>query len=177
MAAKPKLKKRKAKPAAKPKPPGRPAFEPTDQNRGEVKALRVAGYTQEQIADYLDIDEKTLRLHFRDEIDKAKMKVIAGAAGNVVRAALGAPAQFDNKGNEIRAEQKPEAWAICFLLKTQAKDQGWSERFEHTGKGGGPIEHADLSKLTPEELDEAERLARKIADSGANRGGTRPTQH
>jgi hypothetical protein len=171
-------KRTKAVPEPKPaKSAGRPKFEPTDSQRGEVKALRVAGYTEDQVADYLEIDPKTLRAHFRTELDHSKMKVLAGAAGNVVRFALGSPAQFDAKGNKLREEQKPEAWAICFLLKTQGKDLGWSERFEHTGKGGGPIEHADLSKLTKEELDEAERLARKIADTGANRGGTRPTQH
>lgn len=28
---------------------------------------------------------------------------------------------------------------IIFLLKTQGKERGYSERFEHTGRDGGPI--------------------------------------
>jgi hypothetical protein len=29
-----------------------------------------------------------------------------------------------------------EAWAVCFYLKTQAKDRGYVERTEHTGMDG-----------------------------------------
>jgi hypothetical protein len=32
-----------------------------------------------------------------------------------------------------------EAWAVCFFLKTQAKDRGYTERQELTGKDGGPV--------------------------------------
>ena len=32
-----------------------------------------------------------------------------------------------------------EAWAVCFFLKTQAKDRGYTERQELTGAGGGPV--------------------------------------
>jgi hypothetical protein len=59
-----------------------------------------------------------------------------------------------------------EAWAVCFYLKTQAKDRGYVERQEMTGKDGGAIqqEHAGkdggpitydfehLKKLPPDEL-------------------------
>lgn len=36
-----------------------------------------------------------------------------------------------------------ESWAVCFYLKTQAKDRGYVEKseHEHTGKDGGAIEH------------------------------------
>lgn len=37
------------------------------------------------------------------------------------------------------AIQKGEAWAVCFFLKTQAKDRGYIERQEVSGEGGGPI--------------------------------------
>lgn len=32
-----------------------------------------------------------------------------------------------------------EPWAVCFFLKTQAKDRGYTERYEHTGEEGSPI--------------------------------------
>lgn len=32
-----------------------------------------------------------------------------------------------------------EAWAVCFFLKTQAKERGYVERSEVTGKDGGPV--------------------------------------
>jgi len=34
-----------------------------------------------------------------------------------------------------------EAWAVQFLLRTQAKDRGYVERSELTGADGGPLEH------------------------------------
>jgi hypothetical protein len=33
-----------------------------------------------------------------------------------------------------------EAWAVCFTLKTQAKNRGYVERQEHTGADGGPLQ-------------------------------------
>jgi len=42
-------------------------------------------------------------------------------------------------------------WAVCFFLKTQAKDRGYVERTELTGRGGGPIGYADMSD---EQLDD-----------------------
>ncbi len=33
-----------------------------------------------------------------------------------------------------------EPWAIAFALKTLGKDEGYTERCEHTGANGGPIE-------------------------------------
>lgn len=44
-----------------------------------------------------------------------------------------------------RAVFKGEAWAVCFFLKTQAKDRGYSERFEHSRDEGVPNRYADMS--------------------------------
>jgi hypothetical protein len=38
-----------------------------------------------------------------------------------------------------RAVLAGEPWAVCFYLKTQAKDRGYVERQEVTGHEGGPI--------------------------------------
>lgn len=39
----------------------------------------------------------------------------------------------------IQAIENREGWAICFFLKTQAKDRGYNERREISGEAGGPI--------------------------------------
>lgn len=39
-----------------------------------------------------------------------------------------------------RAAQNGEAWAVCFLLKTQGKNRGYVERQELTGPGGGAVD-------------------------------------
>jgi hypothetical protein len=50
------------------------------------------------------------------------------------------------------AIERGEAWAICFYLKTQAKDRGYIERQEHTGTGGQPLEVRDLTEIKREKL-------------------------
>ena len=37
------------------------------------------------------------------------------------------------------AVDKGEAWAVCFTLKTQGKERGYSERQELTGKDGADL--------------------------------------
>lgn len=44
------------------------------------------------------------------------------------------------EGKLQAAIRKGEAWAICFFLKTQAKDRGFVERAEYSGPGGAPIQ-------------------------------------
>ena len=40
----------------------------------------------------------------------------------------------------LRAVQNGEAWAVCFLLKTQGKGRGYIERAEMSGPNGGAVE-------------------------------------
>lgn len=54
-----------------------PQHEPTDKTRAEVSALYSFGITQEEIAKYIGIDPKTLRLHYREELDSAHVKANA----------------------------------------------------------------------------------------------------
>lgn len=154
----------KAAPKAAPRPVGRPKFEPSDKQRGIVEALVAAGYNQTVIAAYpgIEIDEKTLREHFRAELDFGLPKLLAGAVNQLGRFAVGAPAVFDEKGNKLREEVVPAAWAICFLLKTKGKHLGFSERIEHVGKDGGAIEHKhevvdEVRGLIQEELGDSRR--------------------
>lgn len=48
---------------------GQPAHEPTEKSRATVKAMSAFGIPQDSVARVLDIDSKTLRLHYRDELD------------------------------------------------------------------------------------------------------------
>lgn len=155
--------KTKAAAAAQPKS-GRPRFEPTEKQRGIVEALSALGMNQTVIAAYpgIEIDEKTLRANFRHELDFGLTKLLAGAVNQLGRMALGAPAAFDEAGNKITDEVKPELGAICFLLKTKGKHLGFSERIEHTGKDGGQIEHKhevvdEVRDLIQDELGEGAR--------------------
>jgi hypothetical protein len=108
----------------KPKKPGRPAYEPTDKERKQVEAFVAYGARQDDIATLMGIDPKTLRQHFRDELDHGKLRANMKVAESLYRQAVGAPAMHDAAGRVIREEQKPLLGAAIFWLKTQA---GWSE--------------------------------------------------
>lgn len=45
------------------------------------------------------------------------------------------------EGKLFTAISKGEAWAICFYLKTQGKQRGYTERHEVTGKDGEAIKN------------------------------------
>lgn len=102
-----------------------PAHEPTDEQREMVEAMVAYGIPQEDIAKVVGIDPKTLRLHYRDEIDTGATKAIALVAGKLFKTATGDP------GPQATTSQ-------IFFLKTRA---GWKETQvnEHTGKDGTPL--------------------------------------
>ncbi len=103
---------------------GRPEYEPTEADRNTVRAMAACGMTQESIARCIGtdgIDPKTLRVHFRNELDTAMDKANA-RVGQVA----------------FQKATEGEAWAVCFWLKTRA---GWQEKqvIEHTGPDGKPL--------------------------------------
>jgi len=104
----------------------RPAFQPTDQTREKVRSLSAIGVPQDDIARLLGCTGKTLRKHFRYELDFAALEANAAVAGFLYRAA--------REGNVT---------AIIFWLKTRAR---WKETnsLELTGADGGPIAVASL---------------------------------
>ena len=76
------------------------------------------------------------------------------------------------KDNAESALQKAiiegEPWAVCFFLKCKAKERGYVERSEVTGKDGDPIKHEikpvlDLSQATLEEIKQLRDLRNRIA--------------
>lgn len=89
---------------------GRPAFEPSSAQRQMVEAMAGCGIPETDIAAVVDIAPKTLRKHFRIELDTGHIKANAKVAGNLYRIATGS-------GREA-------VTAAIFWLKTRA---GWRE--------------------------------------------------
>lgn|SRR5574343_219444 len=87
---------------------------PTKQTREVVRAYTLAGTAQEIIAARLEIDAKTLRKHYREELDYALAE-----ANAVVSKTLLAKAKA---GDTV---------AMLFWLKTRA---GWKEAREEQQK-------------------------------------------
>jgi len=88
----------------------KPPHEPTEATRQTVQLHTMVGTIQPDIARVLDIDEKTLRKYYRDELDLAKAKANATIGGALFNKA-----------------KTGDTSAMIFWMKTQA---GWREREE-----------------------------------------------
>lgn len=69
-------------------PAGRKNFEPTEQQRRMVESLAGCGTTQDAIARIMEIDSKTLRKHFRRELDCGEDKANAQVANTGFKMAV-----------------------------------------------------------------------------------------
>ena len=111
--------------------------EPTDAMRQTVQLHATVGTTQEDIARIIGIDAKTLRKHYRDELDLSRAKANATIGGALFNKAKGG-----------------DTAAMIFWMKTQA---GWREKQELdlTSSDGSmtPKPSVDLSKAPPELLE------------------------
>jgi len=116
----------------------KPPHAPTDATRQTVQLHTMVGTTQADIARVLDIDEKTLRKYYRDELDLAKAKANATIGGALFNQA-----------------KSGDTSAMIFWMKTQA---GWREKADinHTSEDGSmtPKAGIDTSKLSTEALAE-----------------------
>ena len=113
---------------------GRKAHKPDNAGRRQVEALAGYGIPEAEIAGVIGVDPKTLRKHYRHELDHGHTKANARVAENLYRKATG--------------EGREAVTAAIFWLKTRA---GWKETTAHEigGRGGEPIEVVDAS---PREL-------------------------
>lgn len=109
--------------------------EPSERLRGRVEALTLAGVPQERIADLLDMDPKTLRKHYREELDCSAALRLGDVARNLFRIA--------STGSGSAAVS-----AAKFILTTKA---GWdvSVPIEVTDE---PLTREDMNLLTDEDL-------------------------
>lgn len=100
------------------------AHEPTPKSREAVEMLVASGIPQQHIAGILGMSVPTLKAHYGDELELGKAKKIAAVAATVFQAAVGRPAKFDERGNKIQSEIKPDKASAFFILKCQG---GWKE--------------------------------------------------
>jgi len=116
----------------------KPPHAPTDATRQTVQLHTMVGTTQADIARVLDIDEKTLRKYYRNELDLAKAKANATIGGALFNRA-----------------KSGDTSAMIFWMKTQA---GWREKTDinHTSEDASmsPKAGIDTSKLSIEALAE-----------------------
>ena len=104
---------------------GRRSHQPDESLRRQVEALAGYGIPEADIAGLIGIDPKTLRKHYRHQLDHGHVKANAKVAENLFRKATG--------------EGREAVTAAIFWLKARAH---WKETnlTEHTGIDGKPIE-------------------------------------
>ena len=84
--------------------------EPSKESRQLVQLHATIGTPQNVIADILGIDDKTLRLYYREELDQALARANASVGGALFNKAT-----------------KGDTAAMIFWMKTRA---GWREKLE-----------------------------------------------
>lgn len=67
----------------------KPPHQPTDANRKTVDMMIAVGIPQEDVAAVIGIDAKTLRKHYREELDTAASKANTKVAGQLFKNAMG----------------------------------------------------------------------------------------
>lgn len=143
----------------KPKPNsvGRPQYEPTPEDRAFVENAAAVGIPHTTIGEKFGIDPKTLRKHFRIELNDGMLKAHMQVGGGLFNMAT--------KSKDERVRFDASKWY-------SACQMGWSPKVinENTGKDGGPIE-TEVRDVTARDLFES-RIAR-LADRRGESGGTR----
>ncbi len=132
---------------------GRPKLEPTQELRDQVKAL-AAYLEQDDLCQLIinpvtgkPIDGKSLRKHFREELDTGAPAANAKVAESLFFQAVGRPAQYfpdtlpdgtphPNAGKLARAELKPDVTACIYWTKAR---MGWSEPVSLKNAEGKPF--------------------------------------
>jgi hypothetical protein len=109
---------------------------PDPQSRRQVETLAGFGIPEPDIAGVLGIDPKTLRKHYRHELDHGHVKANAKVAENLYRKATG-----DGRESVI---------AAIFWLKTRA---GWKETVINQVE----VEPRDSVKLLLQQISESGR--------------------
>jgi hypothetical protein len=124
---------------------GRPAHEPDPIQRRQIEALAGYGVPEAEIAAIVEIDPKTLRKHYRHELDHGHSKANAKVAENLYRKATG--------------EGREAVIAAIFWLKARAR---WKEVsvHEHGGVGDEPLRVNVIKRIiiSPPDREELRKL-------------------
>jgi hypothetical protein len=117
---------------------GRRAHKPDPALRRQVEAMAAYGIPETDISRVMRVDPKTLRKHYREELDLGESKANAQVAGFLFSAA---------KNGNVTAQ--------IFWLKTRARWRETPTELRHSGS----IARKDLSELSDEELMDMIRTA------------------
>ena len=110
---------------------GRRAHRPDPSQRRQVEAMAAYGIPEGDISRVVGVDPKTLRKHYRDELDLGETKANAQIAGFLFNAA---------KNGNVTAQ--------IFWLKTRAKWRETPFELRHSGS----IVRRDLTEFSDAEL-------------------------
>ena len=110
---------------------GRRAHKPDPALRRQVEAMAAYGIPEADISRVVHIDPKTLRKHYRDELDLGESKANAQVAGFLFNAA---------KNGNVTAQ--------IFWRKTRARWRETPMELRHSGS----IARRDLSEVSDDEL-------------------------
>lgn len=124
-------------------PGGRPSYKAADRDRGLVEGMAACGEAESNIALVLGISPKTLRKHFRNELNTAHIKANAKVAQNLFRIAT--------------SNSKEAVGAARFWLKTRAR---WSE---------SPAKELMLRKRVCDEFEVESEACQQAAADFVNR--------
>lgn len=122
---------------------GRPQHVPTEESRKLVSDTAKVGVREDCIAGLIGIDPKTLRKHYRKELDHAFSAANVAISNSLYNKAMGDGPQ-----------------AVAAIKWWDVSRGGFRETFvnEHVGRDGGPIMTMDLSKLSDEQINVLEAL-------------------
>lgn len=134
---------------------GRPPHVPTPQQRFQAEILASTGWTQDQIAKFMGIGEKTLQKHYKDELKSGKDKVGMMLSLTLMQQAL-----------------KGKLPALFFALKTQYR---WRENvgIQQLGKNGEPI---DFNRIDTGSLESLLDAIRAGISGGTDRSNPGPEE-
>ena len=126
--------------------------QPTDQSRATVESMTAYGMPQDEICRVLGVSGPTLRKHYREEIETASAKANSRVGQFLYSLASGMAIAKGATFGDCRT-------AAIFWAKTRMR---WVEtdRHEHTGKDGGPIQTEDVTS-------DASNFARRMASLAA----------
>ena len=117
---------------------------PTADQRSMVESLSGFGIPQEHIAGKIDIDLKTLRKHYRKELDGGVTKANSQVAQSLYK----------------KAVELGDTTAMIFWLKTRAR---WSETQKvELSNPDGTLKPVDLSNLTDDQLKQLRNISNII---------------
>lgn len=112
------------------------------------------GITREDICALIGTTRTQLGRLYKTELAKGSAQAKTAILRSAFNQAVGAPAEYDAQGRQIRAEVKPVPIMTIFLAKSRAGLRETAS-VEHTGKGGKPIQHEGRIKITIAPEDEA----------------------